>query len=526
MLPLRGTLTLYDPIAGDTVLISRSEWFFCRAESGYHEVDPGLAIWRLRQLSGYQLERARTFAQEAHLQCFDVGWMRPAGLYDHRPIDIVIAAIRDRRVLVLQRGAAAVPAKSATAELRGLVAQLPQRGTLVFQGRQYKLVVADDLARLANRDRYEVVSQSAARDVLDGLAKESPASGQALGQASERIGKDWRPPFSQPEGLVLLRRIPVRSEGATNNGPAITPAQMKQLLQKAALDIHVVDLRQKPQKDLAYNIAMPDGASASGKLDADGRARARSSQPGTFTVTFPELDGADWDGDGALALTEGDRSEASEYAVQQGDRLPTIARAQGFLRWQTVWEFAANADLRKLRGTAHILLPGDKVAIPSQLSRKAEVPGGQAEYVVQSAAEVLRVRFAGVKSSDESPVTFRATPDTGDAVEGSLPADGQLEVDLPPATSKVHVELSRADSEEEQPFLSHDFTVGGLDPSDTTSGIQARLQNLGFYQGPLSGSLDDDTRAAISHFRWARLGDQKDEVDDDLLAALHATHGR
>jgi hypothetical protein len=261
MLPLRGTLTLYDPLDGEMVLIASSEWFFCRATSGYHEVDPGVAIWCLGQLSGYELKRARTFVEEAHLQYFDAGWMRPAGLYDYRPIDIIIEAIRDERVLVLQRGAAAMPAKSATAELRGLVAQLPQRGTLVFQGRQYKLVVADDLARLANHDRYEVVSQSAARAVLDGLAKESPASAQVLGQASEKIGKDWRPPFSDPEGLVLLRRIPVRAEGPRDSGPAITPSQVKALVEQGALKIHVVDLSGVPQKGLPARICGLSGRS-------------------------------------------------------------------------------------------------------------------------------------------------------------------------------------------------------------------------------------------------------------------------
>ncbi len=243
-------------------------------------------------------------------------------------------------------------------------------------------------------------------------------------------------------------------------------------------------------------------------------------------MTFPDLDGADWDGDGALDLAEDERSEASQYTVEQGDRLPTIARAHGFIRWQTIWDFAKNEDLRKLRGTAHILLPGDKVAIPSKLAREAEVPGGAAEYVVQGASEVLRVRFAGVKCSEENPVTFKATPDTGGAVEGTLPSTGKLEIDLPPDTSKVHVELSRAGSDADQPFAAYDFAVGGLDPSDTTAGIQARLQNLGFYTGPIDGNADDATHTAIAHFRWVKLLDDQDVVDDDFLAALHAAHGR
>jgi hypothetical protein len=220
--------------------------------------------------------------------------------------------------------------------------------------------------------------------------------------------------------------------------------------------------------------------------------------------------------------------------VEQGDRLPTIARGKGFARWQTLWNFKGNAALRELRGTAHILLPGDQVSIPSKLSRKAEVPGGTAEYVVQTSAEVLRVRFAGVTSTEDNPVAFKATPDTGDAIEGNLARDGRLEIDLPPDTTKVHVALSRKPDgdggggdggDADKPFASWDFTVGGLDPASEVSGVQARLLNLGFYTGSITGTLDDDTRAAIAHFRWAKLRCRKADMDEAFLAALNQTHG-
>jgi hypothetical protein len=192
-----------------------------------------------------------------------------------------------------------------------------------------------------------------------------------LDQASAKLTPDWRPPFTQPDGLILLRRTATRAATKSDNGPSVTPSQVKALMDKAALVIHVVDLKQKSQEGLAFKIEAPDGSTVSGKLDKDGKGRAQSSTPGTFTVTFPDLDGDDWDGDGALDLSEDERSEASKYTVEQGDRLPTIAREKGFVRWQTIWNFKGNADLRTLRGTAHILLPGDEVSIPSKLSREA-----------------------------------------------------------------------------------------------------------------------------------------------------------
>jgi hypothetical protein len=421
------------------------------------------------------------------------------------------------------------------------------RGKLNYGGRQYKLVVDVDLGKVPSRDSYEVASRDEAMRVLDSVAKESGTQGNLaalLGEASAKLAPDWRPPFA-PDGLILLRRIITRAAASRNDEPAITPAQLRAIMEKAALEIHVVDLKQKPQEGLAFAISMPDGGTASGKLDKEGRGRAKSSSPGVFTVTFPDLDGADWDGDGALELPpEEERSDASSYEVEQGDRLATIAREQGFLRWQTVWNFAANADLKSLRGTGHILLPKDKVAIPTKVEREAEVPGGTAEYVVQCAAEVLRVRFADITCSEDDPVTFKATPDTGEPIEGPLSEDGRLEIDLPPDATRVHVELFRAAQDEEadddegngegengdasgeqEPFECYDFTLGELDPAAEISGIQARLLNLGLYNGEINGTLDDDTRKAISHFRWAKLRDRKEDTDAVFLKALRKAHG-
>jgi hypothetical protein len=513
------------------VLVSSIRWIAMRTESGYHEVDSRKAIWLLESLDRYRRLEVRNFVAEARIGNFDVPRMD-----DQEVFKLIRDAIRDGRVVAVKKGVAKSDSPSATAEMRRLVVQIEKqtRGKLSYQGRQYKLVVDVDLASVPGRDGYEVVGQSEARHVLDGLAKQSGTPGDLvglLGQASAKLTADWRPSFNQPDGLILLRRSVVHAATKPDEDQAITPSQLQAMQTKAALTIHVVDLKQKPQEGLAFKIEAPDGSAASGKLDKEGRGRAQSSTPGNFTVTFPDLDGDDWAGAGALDLSEEERSEASKYTVDQGDRMPTIGRDKGFLRWQTIWNFKGNAELRTLRGTAHILLPGDEVSVPSKLSRKAEVPGGTAEYVVQSAAEVLRVCFAGITSTVDAPVTFKATPDTGDAIEGALAHNGKLEIDLPPDTTKVHVELSRkADGggdggDGDKPFASYDFTVGGLDPASEVSGVQARLLNLGFYTGGITGSLDDDTRTAISHFRWAKLRDRKNDMDEDFLSALNKTHG-
>ena len=514
------------------VLVPSLEAIRLRRDQGWEAL---LAREALRRLDAHFPEGNRLQAWELRSLVAAAGPSRALNqIKDTQLFDLIRRAVQDGRLIALHKGGGASQPTRETTERRRLVRQIEQqtRGKLSVGGRQYKLVVDVGLASTFSRDSYEVVGREDARRVLDGLAKQAVGDLPGLlGQASAKLTPDWGP-AGQPDGLVLLRRILIAAATSSPDATSVTPSQMKELVDKATLLIHVVDLKQKAQEGLAFKIVAPDASSVSGKLDKSGQGRAQSSTPGDFTVTFPDLDGDDWDGNGALDLSEEERSEAGKHTVEQGERLPTIGRAKGFLRWQTIWNFKGNADLRKLRGTAHILLPGDEVSIPSKLARQAKVPGGTAEYVVQSAPEVLRVRFAGVSSSDENPVTFKATPNAGGAtIEGTLARSGKLEIDLPPDTTKVHVELSRKTDGGDgsdgggKPFATYDFTVGGLDPASEVSGVQARLLNLGFYTGGITGNLDDETRTGIAHFRWAKLRDRKSDMDEDFLAALNKTHG-
>jgi hypothetical protein len=113
----------------------------------------------------------------------------------------------------------------------------------------------------------------------------------------------------------------------------------------------------------------------------DGRAKVESTKAGVFTVTFPDLDGADWDGDGAAELPpEGTRREASRHRIKKGDRLPLLACKKGFSRWRTVWDFVGNLTLKTQRKDPNVLFLDDEVSIPTKFSRVAHVSGGVAEF--------------------------------------------------------------------------------------------------------------------------------------------------
>ena len=231
MFPLRESLSLSRTWTeeDEVVVISWFEWQRVHAESGYHEIDSHRALWMLTSLDCHRLMEARHFISDLRLNSFPLSQMD-----DHEELELIRQALNNRRLVAIQKGAEQPVIPSVTVQLRRLVAQVEKatHGKLFHQGRQYKLVVDVELASTPGRDYYEVASQSEARAALDSVAKISPASADLLKQARDKLTKDWSPP-SQPDGLILLRRVQTQSAPRVDTGPAITPSQMKALIEAA-----------------------------------------------------------------------------------------------------------------------------------------------------------------------------------------------------------------------------------------------------------------------------------------------------
>jgi hypothetical protein len=485
----------------------------CGARGAYERASETETLWGLRDCRmdlGWQIRR---FA-------LDIRLLSPYGSQtgDDDVFVQITAAIERRELVGLRRNRAVVAVETEPTRIeRQLIRNIESqtRGWLSEAGRKYKLVAGADLPGMPDRDSYEVVRHDDARRVLDAIAKQS--TGQAdlvaqMGQARDTLSPDWRPPLG-PKGLVLVRKIVAPRAAVSTNEEASTPSQIREMMEKAALEIHVVDLNQKPQDGLAFRIAMPDGGTVAGKLDKDGRGRAKSSTPGVFSVTFPDLDGADWDGDGALDLpTEEGRIEASRYKVEQGDRLPTIARKMGFARWETIWDFAGNGVLKELRGNAHVLFPGDAVSIPSKLARVAEVQGGTAEYVVPRDPDWwlrLQLHADDYRHCPDTPYVL--TLPSGVEVKGKTDGKGWLDctlfaeaatckitywpdgTDKPGVVTEVFLKEDQGDSDED--FMNHLRNLGFGNADDSLATMASRYQQ--YMDISPTGQLDEETKASI-----------------------------
>ena len=291
----------------------------------------------------------------------------------------------------------------------------------------------------------------------------------------------------------------------------------------ATLEIHVVDLNQKPQDGLAFKIKMPDGKTASGKLDKEGRGLAKSTSPGDFKVTFPDLDGADWDGDGAQEPPPDERrSEASRFKATSEDRVPAIAAAKGFARWRTVWDFAGNAGLKASRENPNVLHDGDQVAIPSKIQRVAEVVGGGAEYVVSRKDErIVTFRLLDCEHEPFAGLRYQVQSGDEDANRGVVPEDGWVTLAIPHDAERVEVSLYLSDNEDAGP-LDLEFQVCEEALGNSPLHKNQRLLNLGFTselpEGEPGGEdADEDARLALARYRSLagnREGEDNEVFDD------------
>lgn len=181
------------------------------------------------------------------------------------------------------------------------------------------------------------------------------------------------------------------------------------------------------------------------------------------------------------------------HFVSQGECLFSIAVDHGH-HWKTLWEDSANARLKQERKTPYILLPEDVVSIPDLRLREESKAANQAHTF----------RRKGVPASLKLRLLNNGEPRKGMAWkanfggpwrEGKTDGDGNLTIKLAPSSPAGVLRLE--DGTEYRLLLRE------LDPLQSISGVQARLNNLGYQSGPVDGILGPTTEGAIRRFQEA-----------------------
>jgi len=204
------------------------------------------------------------------------------------------------------------------------------------------------------------------------------------------------------------------------------------------------------------------------------------------------------------------------HIVKAGECVATIAAKYG-IPWKAIWDAPENAMLRRTRSDPNVLAAGDKVIVPKPKPRQEPVQAGQNnKFVVKR--EKVRLYLQ-----------LKAGPDPlggedweilcGDKkAQGTTESDGLVEAEIPHDENEAILILPKR----KQKFT---LALGELDPIDTVRGAQARLHNLGLYNGERSGNLDDATRTAIEQLQTIEKLPVTGKYDSATQKALAKIYG-
>jgi len=212
----------------------------------------------------------------------------------------------------------------------------------------------------------------------------------------------------------------------------------------------------------------------------------------------------------------------TQHVVQQGECLSSIAKRYGLADYRTIYDDPANADFKQLRPNPNLIYPGDVLVIP--ITRPPSftlATGKEHKFVVKRPAAQLSLQIEVAAQHHYRLVvgdrTFTGQTDGQSPIVHPIPPDaGSGRIELWPASS--------GNQQAEQGLFGWDLQLGALDPIEELSGVQSRLANLGYYNGPVDGEPGDDLQLAVARFQ----GDQglpiTGDVDDDTRAALRTRH--
>jgi N-acetylmuramoyl-L-alanine amidase len=209
------------------------------------------------------------------------------------------------------------------------------------------------------------------------------------------------------------------------------------------------------------------------------------------------------------------------HTVQEGEYLELIAKQAGFRGYEVIYNDAHNGSFKTARPNPNILYPGDKVYIPDlDPGHDAAATDKKHKYVIKTPMVTLDVylRRNGVplKNRDYT-LKFKDLDGKDQKLPGTTGADGHLlqKEKIPVGVAEVKLTLANL------PSYTRILKLGFLHPITFASGVQMRLNNLGFACGPANGAQSPAYTAALRAFQQKHLPQNvTGKADNDTLDAL------
>jgi Putative peptidoglycan binding domain len=204
------------------------------------------------------------------------------------------------------------------------------------------------------------------------------------------------------------------------------------------------------------------------------------------------------------------------HRVEDGEHLSGIAKRFGFQNALTIWNDPANDELRSLRGSPEILLPGDELHIPDLETKAFKASTGRShDITVRTQRLELRLRLQdGVGAPHKEAAVTIEIGDT--SIERTSNADGLVSTPVPRAIAEATIDDGNRTLR---------LRVGALDPATELTGWHARLVNLGYLVGSPQETEPQTRQTAIEEFEVDNGLPVTGEISGATLAKLVEVHG-
>ena len=238
---------------------------------------------------------------------------------------------------------------------------------------------------------------------------------------------------------------------------------------------------------------------------------------------------------------------SEDYQVQQGDSVSSIAYEHGFF-WETLWNHAANSELKQKRKDPDILMQGDVVHIPDKTEKldngstekkhKFKLKGVPAMFTLQLRRLKKQDKAKTVSSMtdwweyrESEPETVKHEPasdvpyvlyaDGRIVAQGKTDRNGRLKAKLSPAATAGCLILYRGLPQE----AALELNFRQMDPIDELPGICKRLNNLGFACPTDVLKVTPEVESALASFQRVSGLKITGEPDDSTREKLKQIHG-
>ena len=197
--------------------------------------------------------------------------------------------------------------------------------------------------------------------------------------------------------------------------------------------------------------------------------------------------------------------------VGKGNSTFNIAKDHGFF-WRTVWNHPENAALKQERKDPSLLYEDDEIFVPEKELKEVS-KGTDAQHTFKLKGEPCKLKLQLLKLGEPRANEDYIIEIEGKTIKGKTDGDGKIEHFIPNDATSGKLILKNGKE-------SYPLQIGELDPVEKPSGIQQRLNNLGYSCGSEDGEIGEKTKEALKKFQAEYDLETSGEADSATQAKL------